>query len=66
MSTYLIKMSVTVDVEIEVQATSQTSVRTLIDKNLIMTAGLVDATSVPYNVIEDSITDIEIQDVEKL
>lgn len=66
MSTYKIQMTVTAYVEMEVEATSETSVRTLIDKKLIMTAGLVEADSVSFDVVEDYIADMEIIDVQKL
>lgn len=66
MSTYKIQMNVTTYVEMEVEATSETSVRTLIDKTLIMTADLVEADSVSFDVVEDYIADMEIIDVQKL
>ena len=66
MSTYKIQMNVTTYIEMEVEATSETSVRTLIDERLIMTADLVEADSVSFDVVEDSISDMEIIDVQKL
>lgn len=66
MSQYIVKMYITTEVEMIIDATSETSVRKLIDDNIIMTASLVDAKSVSFDVTEDSITELEINTIERL
>lgn len=65
MSTYIVKLTVTVEVEVEIEATSYDSVSKLLANNLMMTASLVDAEGVSFIVTEDSISDLNIDDVSK-
>lgn len=66
MSTYLAKFSMTVDVQMSVEATSPDSVRQLINDKLCATASLVNADGIIYDVEEDYIVDVSDLKVEKV
>lgn len=66
MSTYKTTFEVSVSIEMEIEATSESSVRKLIQDNLIITADLVDAESVSFSVIEDSINDLNMLEVSQI
>jgi len=57
MGGFTIKASVTVDVEIFIDAETQEEARQLFDENLAMSAMLLD-TKTPFDVYEDSITQV--------
>lgn len=60
---FIIKASVTLDVEIAIEAEDGDAAEKIFDEQITVAAGLSDLSSEKYEVQEDSIVDIEIEDV---
>lgn len=60
---YTIKASVTVDVEMWVAANSEAEARANFSNHLLMTASLVDVPAENFETCEDSISDVNIENI---
>lgn len=64
MPRYTVKASVSVDVEMSIEAASADLAKAIFDDRIIMTASLDDTPTERYAVHEDSISDVQHQRVE--
>ncbi len=64
MARFIVKATVSVDVEISIEAADAEAAEALIDEHLCMSASLSNVPADNYRIDGDSINDINIEDVE--
>lgn len=63
MARFTVKATVSVDVEISIEADSAAAAKSAFNDHIIMTAGMVDVPVDSYDVSEDSISDVHVHRV---
>ena len=64
MASFTVKASVTVDVEMEIEADTAENAKSIFNKSIMMTASLSDTPADKFTVIDDSITELYRLEVE--